>query len=205
MFEQPAVQRLIAQARKQNYRPRQLMLRGADSGELFLLLEGSASLILEHDSGEHAVLGYLHPGDFFGEGCLCGRRNGGALTVRARSPAVAAAIDAQNYRRMVQQDPALALTLIEQLAQRLDGGYRQIADQFFLDVTARLHRLLQRLARDPDAQTTVTGVAVHINRMELAAMLGCSREMIARGLRALEADGHIETDGHVVTVLIRAC
>jgi CRP/FNR family transcriptional regulator, cyclic AMP receptor protein len=204
MFEQPAVQRLLAQARRQSYRPRQLMLRGGNGGELFLLLEGSASLILEHDSGKQAVLGHLHPGDFFGERSLCAERGGESMTVRARSPAVAAVLDAQNWRRMLQRDPALALTLIDQLALRLDGAYRQIGDQFFLDVTARLHRLLLRLSRAPDAQAVDAGAIVHLNRLELATMLGCSREMIARGLRALEADGRVKANGHALLVRLTA-
>ncbi|MGH9420433.1 MAG: cyclic nucleotide-binding domain-containing protein, partial [Thermoanaerobaculia bacterium] len=34
---------------------------------LYLLLEGSVSILLEDEDGREIVLAYLNPGDFFGE------------------------------------------------------------------------------------------------------------------------------------------
>src|SRR5438128_11576036 len=87
-FEQRAVQKFIAHARKQSYRPRQLICGNPsndDSSWVFLMLEGSASLNL-HQGGRQTVLSYLHPGDFFGECSLCEARPKPGITVRARGP-----------------------------------------------------------------------------------------------------------------------
>ncbi|MFC4250941.1 helix-turn-helix domain-containing protein [Sinimarinibacterium flocculans] len=200
IFDQPAVQRLVAQAGKRTFRPRQLILRGPDASQVHLMLEGSASLILEHDGGQHAVLGYLSPGDFFGEGALCEPRVGEGLAVRARGLAAVASVDAEGFRRMVSGDPAFALALIDQLTRRLHRRHRQIADLFFLDATERVRRTLCELCSDSQAQTVADGVLLHINRLELAAMVGCSREMVARALRTLEAEQVIRTEGHEVLV-----
>jgi CRP/FNR family cyclic AMP-dependent transcriptional regulator len=200
IFDQPAVQRLIAQAGRRTFRSRQLIMRGVDRAQVHLMLEGSASLILEHDSGERAILGHLSPGDFFGEGSLCEVRVGTQLEVRARGEATVASIEVEAFRRIVASAPALALTLIDQLARRLQQRHEQIADQFFLDTTTRVRRILQQLCAEPQAQRLVDGVRLNINRLELAAMIGCSREMIARALRTLEAQGTIQTQGHEVLV-----
>ncbi len=200
LFEQPVIHRLIAMAAKQSFRPRQLIVRGCDARHVYLMLEGTASLIIEHEAGEQAILDILHPGDFFGESALCSPRLQSGTIVRARSAALVASVGSDDFRRMAMQEPDLAFCLVSQLATRIEGGYRKTADHFFLDVTERLHRTLLWLSQKPEAQPAEDGVALRINRLELAAMLGCSREMIARGLRTLETNGMIATDGHDVVV-----
>lgn len=200
LFEQPVIQRLIAMAAKQSYRPRQLIVRGAEARQVYLMLEGTASVIVEHEVGTQAILDIFHPGDFFGESALCLPRLSSATTVRARSGALVASIGSDVFRRLATQEPDLALCLIGQLSTRIEGGYRKTADHFFLDVTERLRRLLLWMSAKPEAQPTVDGMALRINRLELAAMLGCSREMIARGLRTLENEGTVATDGHDIVV-----
>ncbi|HEY1076567.1 MAG TPA: cyclic nucleotide-binding domain-containing protein [Fontimonas sp.] len=200
LFEQPVIHRVIAMAAKQSFRPRQLIVRGTEARNVYLMLEGSAALIVEHEEGEQAILDLFHPGDFFGETTLCTPRLPSMTLVRARSSALVASVNAEDFRRLVMQEPDLALCLVGQLSTRIEGGYRRTADHFFLDVTARLLRTLRRLAGTPEAQRTSDGMALRINRLELAAMLGCSREMIARGLRTLENDGLVVIDGHDIVV-----
>lgn len=198
MFEQPAVQRFIAQAQKRSFRHRQLIMRGGEAPQILLVLQGAARLVFEHETQEQAVLGYLHPGDFFGERSLCDPPCGSNVVARARGDTVVAAMDVEPFRRMAEQDASIALHLLGQLALRLDRSRRQLADHFFLDVTERLRRALRALAAEPDAQRNDMGYTIRINRQELAAMLGCSREMIARGLRVIEGEGAIRIDGHTV-------
>ena len=200
MFEKPSVQTFIAQASKQSYRPRQLIVRGGQKNSLFLVLEGSVTLILEHGSGEQAVLGHLHAGDFFGERVLRTPAVEGGIAVRARDNTIVAALHAEDLARLIAQQPGIALELISQLASRLDDSYHRIADHFFLDVSQRLGRTLGRLSKEPDANPCDGGIAIRVNRQELALMIGCSREMIARGLKSLEASGAISVDGHTVVV-----
>lgn len=198
MFEQPAVQRFIALAQKQIYRHRQLIMRGGETPQILLVLQGSARLVFEHETQEQAVLGHLHPGDFFGERSLCGPARENNVVVRARGDTIVAVMDTEAFKRMAQQDASIALHLLGQLALRLDHSRRQIADHFFLDVTERLRRKLISLSEAPDAQRNGPDRTIRINRQELAAMIGCSREMIARGLKIIEGEGMIRIDGHNV-------
>jgi CRP/FNR family cyclic AMP-dependent transcriptional regulator len=201
-FEQRAVQKFIAHSRKQSFRPRQLISGGSsgnDPGWVFLLLEGSASLSIQQGRGQ-AVLSYLHPGDFFGEGSLCEERPRPGITIRARGPAVVAMMRAEEFVGLAQKHPEFALELATQLAARLARAHWQVAGHALLDVTQRVTLALSDLCAEPEAKKGDDGVTLRINRLELAALVGCSREMIARVFKSLESDGHIAITGHSVLV-----
>ena len=201
-FEQRAVQKFIAHARKHSFRPRQLISDGQSgdaSGWIFLLLEGSASLSIQHGDGQ-AVLAYLHPGDFFGECSLCEERPRPGITIRARGPALVAMTRSEEFVLLAHDHPEFALELATQLAARLARAHWQIAGHALLDVTQRVIRALSELCTEPGAKKSDGGVTLRINRQELALLVGCSREMIARVFKSLESDGHIAIAGHRVLV-----
>ena len=201
-FEQRAVQKFIAHARKQSFRPRQLISGGQSgdaSGWIFLLLEGSASLSIQRDDRQ-AVLAYLHPGDFFGECSLCEERPRPGITIRARGPAVVAMTRSEEFVELARNYPEFALELATQLAARLARAHWQVAGHALLDVTQRVTHALSELCAEPGAKRGDDGVTLRINRQELAALVGCSREMIARVFKSLENDGHIAIAGHRVLV-----
>ncbi|TQE99952.1 MAG: transcriptional regulator Crp, partial [Spiribacter salinus] len=56
------------------------------------------------------------------------------------------------------------------------------------------------LATHPDAMTHPDGMQLKITRIELGRLVGCSREMVGRVLRQLEADRLISARGHTIVV-----
>ena len=61
----------------------------------------------------------------------------------------------------------------------------------FIDVYGRLTRLLNELACPlPDGRRRI---AERITHQEIASRVGCSREMVSRVMKELEAKGYIQT------------
>jgi CRP/FNR family transcriptional regulator, cyclic AMP receptor protein len=60
-----------------------------------------------------------------------------------------------------------------------------------IDVYGRMSQLLQQLADPPDAQGHRT-ITQRITHQEIASHLACSREMVSRLLRDLQAGGYVE-------------
>ena len=54
---------------------------------VYLILEGSVSILLEDQEGREIVLAYLGPGDFFGEMCLFPEQKARTAIVRTRTQA----------------------------------------------------------------------------------------------------------------------
>jgi CRP/FNR family transcriptional regulator, cyclic AMP receptor protein len=59
---------LLAQCHRRHYSPKAAIIRTGDrADELFYIVAGSVSVLLEDDKGHEIVLAYLNEGEFFGE------------------------------------------------------------------------------------------------------------------------------------------
>lgn len=202
MLDKPAVQAFIDAAHKRSFPPKQNVIHAGDVPQsLYLILEGSVSILLEDEDGREIVLAYLNPGDFFGEMCLFPEQKVRTAIVRTRLPTLVAEIGYQAFRQMVREYPDIMFELAGQLAARLRDTSRRLRDLAFLDVAGRLAHALLDLSQRPGATPHPKGVMVRISRQELARNVGCSREMAGRVLKKLEEDGVVSAQGRSILVL----
>ena len=87
--------------------------RGLPSGGLYVILEGSASVVV--DGTERAV---LRPGDFFGEASVL-TGDAAIADVVAQSDLHCAVADAGDVRPLLRRFPAIAIRMLEAGARRL--------------------------------------------------------------------------------------
>jgi CRP/FNR family cyclic AMP-dependent transcriptional regulator len=86
------------------------------------------------------------------------------------------------------------------MADRLRKTTRKVGDLAFLDVTGRVARTLLELCKQPDAMTHPDGMQIKITRQEIGRIVGCSREMVGRVLKALEEQGLVNVKGKTMVV-----
>ena len=86
------------------------------------------------------------------------------------------------------------------MAQRLRDTTRKVSDLAFFDVTVRVARALLDLSKQPDAISHPDGMQIKINRKEIGRIVACSREMVGRGLKELEANGMLSVSGKTMVV-----
>lgn len=202
MMEKPVVQAFVAQAHKRSYPTKHNIIHTGDEPQtLYLLLEGSVSILLEDDDGREIVLAYLNPGDFFGEMCLFPEQKTRTAIVRTRTATSVAEMDYQHFRQFSREHPDIMLEIAGQLAARLSDTSRRLGDLAFLDVAGRLAHVLLNLSHSPDAISHPRGIVVRISRQELARNVGCSREMAGRVLKKLGEDGVVSTQGRNILIL----
>lgn len=202
MFERPSVQRFIEAAHKRSLPPRHTLIReGEPARSLYLLLEGSVSILLDDDSGREVVLAYLDPGDFIGEMCLFPEQSLRTAIVRTRRPTLIAEMPIDQFHRFAHDNPDIMFVIAGQLSARLRDTSQRVADLSFLDVAGRLARILVELSQKPDAKTQTQGISVRISRQELARHIGCSREMVGRVLKRLEEEGAVRSKGREILIL----
>lgn len=202
MLNKPVVQAFVAMAHKRSYPPKHTIVHAGDEPQtLYLILEGSVSVLVEDTDGREMVLAYLNPGEFFGEMCLFPEQQTRTAIVRTRNPTLVAEVGYQAFRAFNREHPEIMFEVAGQLAMRLRDTSRRLRDLTFLDVAGRLARTLLDLTQQPDAKANPRGTTVRVSRQELARIVGCSREMAGRVLKKLEEDGLISTQGRNIMVL----
>jgi CRP/FNR family cyclic AMP-dependent transcriptional regulator len=202
MLSKPVVQSFIELAHKRSYPPKHTLIHaGDDPQSLYLILEGSVSILLEDEDGREIVLAYLGPGEFFGEMCLFPDQQVRTAIVRTRTPTLVAEVGYQSFRSFAVQHTDIMFELAGQLAARLRDTTRRLGDLAFLDVAGRMAHTLLDLVKKPGAIAHARGTMIRTSRQELARLVGCSREMAGRVLKKLEEDGMVLTQGRSILVL----
>jgi CRP/FNR family cyclic AMP-dependent transcriptional regulator len=186
------------------YSPRSVIFRQGEPGEhLYLVLDGSVSVVVDdndQDSEQEMVVSYLNPGDFVGEMGLFGEATRTANLV-ARTECELAKISYERFHQIRGLFPDLLYALTTQIGVRLRNTTRKLTDLAFVDVAGRIAQTLIDLTQQPDAMTHPAGMQIRVTRQELGRIVGCSREMAGRVLKALSEDGLIEVAGKTIVVL----
>lgn len=102
----------------QVYRDGEIIISEGDVGTcMYVIQEGQAEAFVRKGRRE-IRLSLLNPGDFFGEMALFDREVRSA-TVRSIGESRVLTVDKRNLLRRIQEDPTLALRLIETLTRRI--------------------------------------------------------------------------------------
>lgn len=184
--------RFLEHCRHKSYIAKQLIIKEDDpSHDLYYIISGSVTVMIEDSKGNEIVLAYLNPGEFFGEIGLFGEDHSRTAFVRAKEKSEIAKIGYEKLQSLNNIFPELLFSIATQMALRLRRTSRKVSDLAFTDVKGRVARTLLDLCREPDAMTHPDGMQIRITRQELGRIVGCSREMVGRVLKSLEEDDHI--------------
>ncbi len=196
-----ALQRFLEHCHRRTYPAKATIINAGDhSDELYFLVKGSVSVLIEDDDGHEIVLAYLNQGDFFGEIGMFDEKHRRSAWVRARTECEVAQISYDRLRSLSSEFTEVLFALLSQMAIRLRDTSRKVGDLAFTDVAGRVARALLDLCQQPDAMTHPDGMQIRITRQELGRIAGCSREMVGRVLKTLEEQHLISVAGKTIVV-----
>ncbi len=196
-----SVQRFLEHCHRRTYPTKTVIVNAGDlSEELFYIVKGSVSVIMEDDDGHEIVLAYLNNGDFFGEIGMFDEKHERSALVRTRTECEIAQISYDRLKAVSVELPEILYAMMSQLALRLRNTSRKVGDLAFMDVSGRVARALLDLCKQPDAMTHPDGMQIRITRQELGRIAGCSREMVGRVLKNLEEERLVSVAGKTIVV-----
>jgi CRP/FNR family cyclic AMP-dependent transcriptional regulator len=104
---------------------KRLMQQGDPADAAYLIIDGHAEVILETPAGP-VIVATLGANDFVGEMAILGDvpRN---ATVRAKDRLIALRISKEPFMRMVREFPTMAVSIMQELAQRVDLTNKQLS------------------------------------------------------------------------------
>jgi CRP-like cAMP-binding protein len=180
-----------------------IYLRGDPGTAFYVIASGKVKIALTSPDGKELILRRLGPGGFHGELALLDDEPRSADAV-ATEASVLLVLQRDAFRQFLSEHPDLATKLLGTVSQYLRRNAELIQDATFLDVPARLARILLELATEPGAADLPPPGAIIPDRMkqgELAALVGATRESINKWLGSFEKQGLISYDKGQITLL----
>ena len=168
---------------------------GEHSDVLFLLKRCTVNIVQQVPDGKRLITRVLQPYTFFGEMGLVAEQFPEWASAQAVDDVLVCLIERGVIERLVLSYPYVGLRLLERIAARLVEAEAALASFAYAPITARLARVLVRLAeKDSDR-------VVHASHDQLAALVGTYRETITTALHHLQRFGVIELSRRSIHVL----
>ena len=186
------------------FTPNQIIFHlGDPGGLLYILTQGKVKISRATPDGQEALLAILGPGDFFGELALLDDSPRSA-TAMAIEPTETLTLHRDEFLNFLDNNPTFTHHVLQTLALRIRHLNSQISDIFFLDLPARLARILLNLA-DNHGQPTRQGTLIDISltQTDMAEMTGATRVSINKALARFRRAGWIITSGRHITIANR--
>jgi CRP/FNR family cyclic AMP-dependent transcriptional regulator len=193
---------LSSHLRRQRYaRGHPIFFRGDPGTSLYLIEDGRVKITLTSADGREAILSLLGPDSFFGELALLDGepRSADAVALEACSLLV---LERDDFSRFLAARPEVTTRLLAVVSRRLRQNAQTVQDAAFLDVAARLARTLLQLAQ-AHGQPDKEGIRImpRLTQVEIAGMIGASRESVNKWLAFYERQGLIRVSRGRITVL----
>jgi CRP-like cAMP-binding protein len=183
---------LTACMRRRPYAKGQFICYQGDPGtSLYIIETGQVTISLTSPEGKELVLNRLGPGEVFGELALLDGEPRSADAVAAELSQLLL-LQRADFLQVLEARPGVAITLLGVLSRRLRHLTEVAGDEAFLDVPARLAKLLLALAEPAGQHPGVAAelaMTPRLTQVALAGLLGVTRESIGIWLRRFERQG----------------
>ncbi len=185
--------RLVASCVERTYHKGQVVyLEGEPAESMFSLRSGQLKVSTFSPEGNELLLAIVRPGQIIGEL--------GVLSTATRSATVTATMASNGWalsRSVVmdflEQRPAMAVAMLQQLANMVRRTTGVAADLVFLDLSHRMVKLL--LERAGDQQR------IRATQAELASAIGASRQRVNVCLQEFQREGWISLSSGSIELL----
>jgi CRP/FNR family transcriptional regulator, cyclic AMP receptor protein len=197
------IDRILALGREQRVANGQVLFRKGEPGSnMMAVLRGRIRISTYSEDGREVILNIIEPGGVVGEIALLDGRERSADATAMGEGAVLV-IDRRDFVPFLERNPQIAVRLLEVLCDRVRRSSGMVEDIVFLNLPARLSRLLLKLAELHGKEDGAGGrrIDLKLSQRDLGNLIATSRESINKQLRAWQEEGLIAQDRGHITIL----
>ena len=172
-----------------------------ESGVMFILKKGRVRVFKLSADGKMITLAILKDGDIFGAMSEINTGASGAYAETLEDSYICS-IRQQDFHKLVQGMPEVAMGLINKINQKLQDAEDRIADLVFRDVPGRIASVLLKLSEQFGKDSPAgTKISFKITHQELADMVGTTRETATVILNELKEDKVLKIEDKYITII----
>jgi len=172
-----------------------IFLQNESASRIYLVLEGSVSLIATTESGREIEVGVVGPGELLGVSAIFLPIY--PVSALATTEVIAATCGRQKIQTLVANDPTLAMSVMSSLAARLNRLFERLPELCCRTSQERLARFLHSSRGEGGSRIPLP----RGSRIQLARHLGMQQETLSRAMRHLEELGMIGATSGGIEVL----
>ena len=171
-----------------------IFAKGDPGNSMMAVLKGRVTISALSPDGRQVVFTVFRDGDVFGEiALLDGKERTADAT--ATSDCELLVVPRRSLLNLLDRQPHLCVRLMLVLCERLRRTNEQVEDLAFLDLEARIAKVLVRLAEETaEAGSPGKPVGVKISQRALGELVGGSRESVNKHLQQWKRAGIIGLD-----------
>lgn len=195
-------QKLAAYAQVMRFDPEAVIFQRGDPGDsMMAVVRGRVKICAHSEDGKELILNLIKPGEVFGEIALIDGQPRTADAV-ALDTVELLVLERRDFQRHLDENPRVALRLLQVLCQRLRRTSAHLEESLFLEVPARLARVLLHLAGafGIPAKSGVC-IDVKLSQQQLGNIAGITRESVNKQLGLWGKAGWIAVRNGYVTVV----
>jgi CRP-like cAMP-binding protein len=162
---------------------------------MYMIESGSVRVISIGRTGQELTLNVLGPGELFGELSLLDgqQRSATAITL---APTVAWLLSQADLKEFMHKYPPVNQAMILILVERVRSIARRLEAMTFQDVLGRLaYELLSLAERSGQPSDKGVEITIPLTQVDLATMVGATRESVNKSVSILRSKGLIDFDG----------
>jgi CRP/FNR family cyclic AMP-dependent transcriptional regulator len=175
---------------RQESRNKTVVFVGAEADTLFIIVRGSVKVLSRDADGHEVILSVLEAGESFGEMGLIDDLPRSADVV-TNDPCDLLMIRKADFTRTLFENKDICWNVMKSLVLRLREANHKIEGLALMDVYGRVAKLLLDSSEIEDG---VRVVKRKLTKLDMAKMVGASREMVSRVMRDLERRGVIRNE-----------
>jgi CRP-like cAMP-binding protein len=189
--------RLSEQCVKRQFAKNQVVyVAGGPADSMLVLASGELKVSSYSADGAELILASVMPGESIGElGMLSDLAR--SATVIATRPSAAMMLSRAVVMQLIEERPAVAMAMLQHLADMIRKMNGVVADLVFLDVQQRVARFLVYRARVPSSTVRVT-------QSDLASTIGASRQRVNICLQEFQRRGWVSLSSGIIQIVDRA-
>jgi CRP-like cAMP-binding protein len=170
-----------------------IFAQGDAADAVFYVQKGRVKLTVVSKQGKEAVVGFVGPDMFFGEGCLAGQHIR-MTTATATEEATVLRFPKKGMIRLLHSDPKFSELFTTYLLSRNIRFEEDLVDQLFNSSEKRLARILLLLAHF-GKEGTQEPVIPKISQETLSGMIGTTRSRVSHFMNKFRKLGFIDYNG----------
>jgi CRP/FNR family transcriptional regulator len=198
LLSEPDVSRLSALRRSTP-----LFAQGGKADAVYFVEEGLIKLTRTDSTGGRLILSLYGPNDLLGEESLYGGEGYYQGEAEALSPAVVYKVPWRAINRVISFHPELSAALLRHLLDTKQSFAQKLELLCLQDVETRIVYYLEHLAKLVKPGNEGAGHPLPITQLELADLVGATRETTSTTLNQLEKRGFVKLSRRLLTIFPR--